>query len=79
MDSWPDGPRFVVRENTGYPIYEENRQGAVERTEIMVLDRAYCHNVVWTNWNNPLVATLPLHKQRSHAHLVADHMERHND
>lgn len=77
--SYPDSdPRFIVREHEGYPIYEHGRQGAVTRTEIMVLDRAACHNVIWTSWNNPRVMSLPLHKQRSHAHLVANRLEREN-
>ena len=74
---YPDGdPRFVVREHTGYAIYEGGRQSASERTEIMVLDRAYNHKLIWTSWDNPRVMHLPLHKQRAHAYLVAHTMER---
>jgi hypothetical protein len=74
--SWPDDdPRFIVRESSGYPIYDEGRQGAVERTEIMVMDRAYCHKVVWTSWNNPRVMHLPLDSQRRVAEAAAAEME----
>jgi len=74
--SWPDDdPRFVVREHSGYPIYDHGRQGAVERTEIMVMDRAYCHEVVWTSWNNPRVMHLPLAAQRRVAEATAAEME----
>ena len=75
--SWPDGdPRFIVREHTGYPIYADGKQGHVERTEIMVMDRACNHKVVWSSWHNKLTLRLPLHKQRAHAHLVAHTLER---
>jgi len=77
MPSTAEGSRFIVRENSGYAILPDGGQGSVERTEIMVMDRAYCHKVVWTNWNNERVMHLPLDKQRRHAWLVADHMERH--
>lgn len=75
--SWPDGdPRFIVRENSGYAILDQGRQGYALRTEIMVMDRGYCHNVVWSSWNNPAVMHLALEKQRSHAHSVADRLEK---
>lgn len=75
--SWPDDnePRFIVREHSGYPMYEQGRQGAVERTEIMVMDRCYCHRVVWTSWNNPSVMHLPLDKQRLAAEATAENLE----
>ncbi len=47
--SWPDGkPRFVVREITGYTINETGSTGgnALPTTDVMILDRAYCHRVV---------------------------------
>ncbi len=48
--SWPDGkPRFIVREITGYAINPGRHSGGGNRpptTDVMILDRAYCHRVV---------------------------------
>ena len=44
--------RFIVRENSGYAIHPGATQAgnAKLRTEVMVLDRAYCHRVIWSSW-----------------------------
>ncbi len=48
--SWPDGkPRFIIREITGYAINPGRHSGGGNRpptTDVMILDRAYCHRVV---------------------------------
>ncbi len=48
--SWPDGkPRFIIREITGYAINPGRHSGGGSRpptTDVMILDRAYCHRVV---------------------------------
>lgn len=42
-------PRFYVRESTGYLTARGGGSGSRAFTEVMVLDRAYCHRVVWTS------------------------------
>ncbi len=46
--SWPDGkPRFIVREITGYTIHRGGTGGKAQpTTDVMIVDRAYCHRVV---------------------------------
>ncbi len=48
--SWPDSkPRFIIREITGYTINPGRHSGGGNRppvTDVMILDRAYCHRVV---------------------------------
>lgn len=70
--SWPsDGkPRFIVCESTGYV------DGSEQRTEIMVLDRAYNHQLVYSTLSDPSMTNVPLHRRRAHAYLVAHHHEK---
>jgi hypothetical protein len=45
-------PRFVVTESSGYPIHAtagDGGGGSPPVTEVMVLDRGYCHRVVWSS------------------------------
>ncbi len=49
--SWPDGkPRFIIREISGFNIDPRTNSvgsaGNKEVTDVMILDRAYCHRVV---------------------------------
>lgn len=49
------GERFYTLEHKGFPIdpTREGRSGGQTgdgSTEVMVLDRAYCHRVVWSSW-----------------------------
>lgn len=40
-------PRFIVRESAGYAITTVGVSRWV--TEVLVIDRAYCHRVVWSS------------------------------
>src|SRR5262249_18441006 len=43
-------PRFIVRESSGYSMNgTTNARQARLVTEVLVLDRAYCHKVVWSS------------------------------
>ena len=43
-------PRYIVAESSGYPIAQGQTAGNQALvTEVMVLDRAYCHKVVWSS------------------------------
>lgn len=48
-------PRFIVRENTGYRIAPSAQQSRRTATEVMVIDRAYCHKVVWSSESFPVL------------------------
>lgn len=69
---WPgEEPRYIIRESSGYDMTSSQK-----RTEIMILDRVYCHKVVWSNFRDPSMTRVPLHKQRAHAYLRLAMMER---
>lgn len=67
--------RFYILEHEGYPIDDASgkitssrdrsgSQGAL--TEVMVLDRAYCHRVVWSCWSSlPIRADKNTRRKRS--------------
>jgi len=52
-------PRYVIAESSGYPINPAGQQAGNSRivTEVMVLDRAYCHRVVWSSLHTPVKRT----------------------
>lgn len=52
-------PRFIVSESSGYPPIHAAKGGGSARfqTEVMVLDRAYCHKVVWSSLHTPIKRT----------------------
>ena len=54
-------PRFVVRENTGYRITPSGERSSRTATEVMVIDRDYCHRVVWSSETSPV-----LYKRQRH-------------
>jgi hypothetical protein len=53
-------PRFVVRENTGYRITPSGERSSRAAVEVMVIDRDYCHRVVWSSETS----SVPYRRQR---------------
>jgi hypothetical protein len=47
--------RFIVRENTGYRISPSGERAYHPATEVMVIDRAYSHQVVWSSETSPVL------------------------
>ncbi len=72
------GERFYVHESVGY-MQTGDRAGRPV-TEVMVLDRAYCHRVVWSSYTTTYLTRhrkrvtarrWPLRLRRAHAAALA--------
>lgn len=64
-------PRYYVRKHTGYLAPNVGGTTTPPCTEVMVLDRAYCHRVVWSSlWTMATRSTAALSQHTRH---LADH------